>query len=52
MPKVQKNPGSENHFVTIPHDLRKAMGWEKGTELEFGVVDENSLKIEEVSGEE
>jgi len=45
MPKIQKNPNSDNHFVTIPAQLRKAMGWEKGTKITFEVVDENSLKM-------
>jgi len=47
MPKVQKNPNSDNHFVTIPAQLRKAMGWEKGTEIQFEVIDDKSLEMKE-----
>jgi len=44
MVKVQE--GSNNQkLVTIPRELAKAMGWEKGEELKFSVKDENTLEL-------
>jgi len=50
MVRLQKLPGKNSHFVTVPHDLRKAMGWEKGTELSFEVKNENELILKEETG--
>lgn len=44
MVKVQKGSGSQ-HFVTVPEQLRKAMGIEKGDEVEFDVVDDSTLEL-------
>jgi len=45
MVKLQKLPDRNSNFVTIPQDLVKAMGWEKGDEIEFSVKDENTLEV-------
>ena len=45
MPKVQKNPETDNHYITIPSELRKAMGWKKGNTLEFTVKDSETLEL-------
>jgi antitoxin component of MazEF toxin-antitoxin module len=42
--KVQKS-GSGQHLVNLPESLRKAMGIEKGDEVEWEVEDENTLKL-------
>jgi len=44
MVKLQKASGSQ-HLVTIPEELRKAMGWEKGDELEFSVKNSDTLEV-------
>jgi len=44
MVKIQKGSGSQ-HFVTIPEQLRKAMGWEKGDDVEFKVSNSKELKV-------
>jgi len=44
MVRLQKGSGNQ-HLVTIPEQLRKAMGWEKGDELEFEVEDKETLKV-------
>ena len=44
MVKLQK-ASDDQHLVTIPKELRKAMGWEKGDELEFSVVDSDTLEV-------
>jgi len=44
MVKLQKGSGSQ-HLVTIPEELRKAMGWEKGDDLEFSVKDSDTLEV-------
>lgn len=44
MVKLQKNSGDQ-HLVTIPKELRKAMGWKKGDDLEFEVENSDTLKI-------
>ena len=44
MVKLQKGSGTQ-HLVTIPEELRKAMGWEKGDELKFEVHDSDTLKV-------
>ena len=33
-------------MVTVPKSLAKAMGWEKGYELEFSVKNSNTLEIQ------
>lgn len=43
--KLQKNPSLENYYITIPNNLRKAKGWQKGEELEWEVQDDGSLKL-------
>lgn len=45
MVKLQKLPERDSTFVTVPKDLRTAMGWEKGDQLEFTVKDSNTLEI-------
>ncbi|MFB6199587.1 MAG: AbrB/MazE/SpoVT family DNA-binding domain-containing protein [Candidatus Nanohaloarchaea archaeon] len=45
MVKLQKLPDRDSTFVTVPKDLRKAMGWEKGDQLEFSVKDSETLEI-------
>lgn len=44
MVKLQKASGDQ-HMVTIPKELRLAMGWEKGDELEFKVKDSDTLEV-------
>lgn len=44
MVKLQKASGSQ-HMVTIPEELRKAMGWQKGDKLKFSVVDDETLEV-------
>jgi len=44
MVKLQKMNDSQ-HMVTVPHELRKAMGWEKGDKLEFSVESSEELKL-------
>lgn len=44
MVKLQKASGDQ-HMVTLPKELRKAMGWEKGDQLEFSVKDSNTLEV-------
>ncbi len=42
--KLQEQKNGQK-MVTIPRDLAKAMGWEKGDELEFAVKDSETLMI-------
>jgi len=43
---VRLQEGSSNQkFVTIPIELVRAMGWEKGDELSFSVQDSDTLEI-------
>ena len=44
MVKIQKASGDQ-HLVTIPKELRKAMGWEKGDDLEFSVKNSETLEL-------
>ncbi|MFB6182794.1 MAG: AbrB/MazE/SpoVT family DNA-binding domain-containing protein [Candidatus Nanohaloarchaea archaeon] len=44
MVKIQEGSNSQK-FVTIPTELAKAMGWEKGDEVEFSVQDSETLEI-------
>lgn len=44
MVKIQKASGDQ-HMVTIPKELRKAMGWVKGDQLEFSVKDSDTLEV-------
>ena len=44
MVKLQKGSGSQ-HLVTLPEELRKAMGWEKGDQLEFSVKNSDTLEV-------
>jgi len=44
MVKLQKASGDQ-HMVTIPIELRKAMGWEKGDQLEFSVINSDTLEV-------
>jgi len=44
MVKLQEN--NNQYFATIPNELRKAMGWEKGDELRFSVKDDSTLEVE------
>ena len=44
MVKIQQGSGSQ-HFVTIPEELRKAMGWEKGDEVKFKVSNSKELRV-------
>lgn len=38
--------GSNNQkLVTIPRELCKAMGWEKGDQLQWTVKDDETLKL-------
>jgi len=46
MVKIQKGSGSQ-HFITVPEELRKAMGWEKGDEVDFTVLSSEELKVKE-----
>ncbi|MFB6192721.1 MAG: AbrB/MazE/SpoVT family DNA-binding domain-containing protein [Candidatus Nanohaloarchaea archaeon] len=45
MVKVQEGSNRQK-MVTIPRELFKAMGWEKGDELAFSVQDSDTLKLE------
>lgn len=47
MVKVQEG-SHEQKFVTIPKDLAKAMGLEKGTEVDFTVQDQETLELQKV----
>ena len=41
--KLQKQ---KNQFtITMPRDLVKAFGWDKGTELEFRIIGQQELKV-------
>lgn len=42
--KVQKS-GSGQYLVNLPESLRKAMGIEKGDEVDWEVEDEDTLKL-------
>lgn len=44
MVKVQR-ASADQHMITIPKELRKAMGWEKGDQLEFKVKDSKTLEL-------
>jgi len=44
MVKLQKGSGHQ-HYVTIPEELRKAMGWRKGDELNFSVQNSETLQV-------
>lgn len=44
MVKLQEGSNGQK-FVTVPRNLAKAMGWEKGDDLEFSVLDENTLEL-------
>jgi len=44
MVKLQKASDSQ-HMATIPEELRKAMGWEKGDTLEFSVKNSDTLEV-------
>lgn len=46
MVKLQEISDAQ-HMVTVPVELRKAMGWDKGTELTFRVVDDTTLELKE-----
>ena len=46
LPKLQQPDEDVEHYtITVPNDLRKAMGWEKGDELEFTVKNSKSLEV-------
>lgn len=46
---VKLQEGSNNQkLVTIPRELARAMGWEKGDELKFTVKDSESLELESI----
>ncbi|MFB6144262.1 MAG: AbrB/MazE/SpoVT family DNA-binding domain-containing protein [Candidatus Nanohaloarchaea archaeon] len=45
MVKIQEISESQK-VVTIPIELAKAMGWEKGDEVSWSVEDSESLKLE------
>lgn len=47
MVKVQEGSNGQR-LVTIPRELAKAMGLEKGEEVEFSVKDSNTLKLEKI----
>ena len=47
MVKLQKNPGSNHHFLTLPETLRKAKDWEKSQELQWKLNDNNELVLKE-----
>lgn len=42
--KLQEGSNGQK-LVTIPRELCKAMGWEKGDELNFSVKDKNVLQL-------
>ena len=44
MPIVQEGSNGQR-LVTIPRQLAKAMGWEKGEEVEFEVKDQETLEL-------
>jgi len=44
--KIQEGSNGQK-LITIPRELFKAMGWKKGQELEWSVIDDRSLKLEE-----
>lgn len=44
--------GDHQHVVTVPQELRKAMGWKKGDSLKFSVEDSDTLKINKVENNE
>lgn len=44
MVKIQEG-SNDQKLVTIPRELCRAMGWEKGDELEFSVEDSESLEL-------
>ncbi|MDY6788726.1 MAG: AbrB/MazE/SpoVT family DNA-binding domain-containing protein [Candidatus Nanohaloarchaea archaeon] len=47
---VKLQSGShEQKLVTIPRELCKAMGWEKGDNLEFSVKDSETLEVKKKS---
>ncbi|MFB6144486.1 MAG: AbrB/MazE/SpoVT family DNA-binding domain-containing protein [Candidatus Nanohaloarchaea archaeon] len=37
--------GESQYVATIPQELRKAMGWEKGDELDWSVENSDTLKL-------
>ena len=44
MVRVQEG-SNEQKLITIPRELCKAMGWEKGDNVEFSIKDEDTLKL-------
>jgi bifunctional DNA-binding transcriptional regulator/antitoxin component of YhaV-PrlF toxin-antitoxin module len=47
---VKLQEGSNNQkLVTVPRELCKAMGWEKGDELSWSVKDSNTLELKKKS---
>lgn len=42
MVKLQEGSNGQK-LVTVPRELAKAMGWNKGNELSFSVKDEETL---------
>lgn len=44
MVKVQEG-SNQQKLVTIPRELAKAMGWQKGEELEFKVKNSETLEL-------
>ena len=44
----QKN---KQYTITIPQDLVKAFGWEKGTLLEFKIIGQQELKLKKVQND-
>jgi antitoxin component of MazEF toxin-antitoxin module len=43
---VKLQEGSNNQkLITIPRELVKAMGWDKGDEIKFAVKDHKTLTI-------
>ncbi|MFB6159488.1 MAG: AbrB/MazE/SpoVT family DNA-binding domain-containing protein [Candidatus Nanohalobium sp.] len=43
---VKLQEGSNNQkFITVPRELAKAMGWEKGEKLDFQVKDSETLEL-------
>lgn len=44
MVKLQEG-SNQQKLVTVPRQLAKAMGWEKGEELQFAVKDSKTLEL-------
>jgi len=44
MPKLQEVNESQ-YMITIPIQLKRAMGWERGDTLQFRVKDNNTLEL-------